>query len=274
MAPMPITPVTEYRPVEWLKPDEHELARHDDPEKIRLAGQDMLVNGQLQPVAATEDGRMIYGHGRLLAAKSAGIKTLEVKIYPASLTATQFKLIRGAENLQRKELTGYRKWLLCAELMRDNPAWQMKELAEALHLDPSMVTRLLSPGKCIAAAQKALEQGSIGISDCYALSKLPNEQEQAAMLELKLAGASRDSIEAAGRKTRSGGTPAVKVARVKCPLSNGMTVVVSGEGVSLDESIEALGEAIKEMKRARDLGYTAKTFASAMRDKAKAASAS
>jgi hypothetical protein len=39
--------------------------------------------------------------------------------------------------------------------------------------------------------------------------------------------------------------------------------------VSLDESIEALGEVIKEMKRARDLGYTAKTFAAAMKDKSK-----
>ncbi len=90
----------------------------------------------------------------------------------------------------------------------------------------------------------------------------------------KLNGSSRDSIEAARRKTRSGGTPAVKVARVKCPLPNGINVVVSGEGVSLDESIEALGEAIKEMKRARDLGYTAKTFAAAMRDRAKAGNAS
>ena len=33
--------------------------------------------------------------------------------------------------------------------------------------------------------------------------------------------------------------------------------------------IEALGEAIREMKRARELGYTAKTFAAAMKDKAK-----
>jgi hypothetical protein len=53
-------------------------------------------------------------------------------------------------------------------------------------------------------------------------------------------------------------------------LLSGVSVVVSGAGVSLDESIEALGEAIKEMKRARDLGYTAKTFAAAMKDRSKA----
>ena len=62
-----------------------------------------------------------------------------------------------------------------------NPSWQLKDLAEALHLDPSTVTRLLSPSKCIPAVQDALKQGKIGISDCYPISKLP-ESEQAGLL--------------------------------------------------------------------------------------------
>lgn len=264
------SPLTEHRPLDWFKPDEKELARHDDPEAIRRQGEDMLAKGQLQAVAATDDGRMIFGHGRWLAAKAVGIKTLETRIYPASLPDMQFKLLRAAENLQRKELTSYRKWLLCADLMSTNAAWQLKDLAEHLHLDPSMLTRLLSPSKCIEAAQHALRDGKIGISDCYAISKLPQD-EQAGLLAMKMSGASRDQIEQAGRKTRNAGRETVRVEKVKCILPSGVSVVVSGKGVSLDESIEALGEAIKEMKRARDLGYTAKTFAAAMKDKAKQA---
>src|ERR1700747_3321288 len=120
------TLATECRPLDWFKTDAGQLARHDDPEKIRLRGLDMLANGQLQPVGATEDGRMIFGHGRWLAAKAAGIKTLEGRLFPASISDTQFKLIRAAENLHRKELTGYQKSVLCAELMAGNPTWQMK----------------------------------------------------------------------------------------------------------------------------------------------------
>src|SRR6266567_7620672 len=101
---------TECRPLDWFKTDAGQLARHGDPEKVRLRGLDMLAHGQLQPVGATDDGRLIFGHGRWLAAKAAGIKTLEVKLYPASLSDTQFKLIRAAENWQRSELTGYQKW--------------------------------------------------------------------------------------------------------------------------------------------------------------------
>ena len=258
----------EHRPLDWFKPDQRELARHDDPDEIRRLGEDMRANGQLQAVGATEDGRMIFGHGRYLAGPLAGFKTLEVKLWPASLPDTQFKLIRASENLQRKELKGYQKWLLCADLMACNPTWHMKDLAEKLHLDPSMLTRLLSPSKCIPAWQDALKAEKVGVSDCYAASKLPPE-EQAELLALKLSGASRDTIEQAGRKSRNGQATAVKVARVRCQLPSGVQIVVSGEGVSLDDAIEALGEAIKEMKKAREQGYTAKTFAAAMKDKSK-----
>lgn len=131
----------------------------------------------------------------------------------------------------------------------------------------------LSPSRCTTAWQEALKDGKVGISDCYAASKLGTPQEQDALLSLKLSGASRDQIEQQGRKARTSKTPAVKVARVKCELPGNICVVVSGEAVSLDDSIEALGEAIKAMRRARDEGYTAKTFAAAMRDRSKKAGA-
>src|SRR5438132_7058575 len=145
-----------------------------------------------------------------------------------------------------------------------------KDLAELLHIDPSMVTRLRSVSKVILSAREALAAGTIGLSTVYAISKCESPADQERMLVQALSGASRDAIEQAGRKSRNGGKEAVRVQKVKCILLSGVSVVVSGEGVSLDESIEALGEAIKEMKRARDLGYTAKTFAAAMKDQARA----
>jgi len=84
-----ITTKTEQWPLERFKPDAEELARHDDPAEIRRLGQDMLERGQLQPVAALENGRFIFGHGRFLGAVDAGIKTLEVRVYPV-MDETQF----------------------------------------------------------------------------------------------------------------------------------------------------------------------------------------
>jgi ParB/RepB/Spo0J family partition protein len=263
---------TEHWPLEQFKPDAKELERHDDPEKTRQRGESMQARGQLQPVAATEDGRMIFGHGRYLAAKAVGIKTLEVKVYPASITDAEFWLIKAAENLHRNELTGYQKWLLCAELMCGNPDWLHKDLAERLHLDPSMVTRLLSPSKCIPAWQEALAAGKVGISDCYAASKL-GEAEQSELLRQKLSGASRDTIEQVSRKSRkekSGKDEAGKTAKVHCLLPSGVQITVSGKGLSLGSAIDALIDATREMRAAKANGYTAKTFAASMKDKAKA----
>jgi hypothetical protein len=257
----------EHHPLEWFKTDARELARHDDAEKVRLRGADMLAKGQLQPVGATEDGRMIFGHGRWLAAKSAGIKTLEVKLFPSSLSDTQFKLIRAAENLQRKELSGHQMWLLCSDLMTGNPTWQMKDLAEQLHIDPSMVTRLLSPSKCIPAWQESLAANKVGISDCYAASKLA-ESEQAELLRLKLSGASRDAIEQAGRKSRSSKSTAIRLSRVSIAMPRGASVVVSGNELNMPELVELLNETLKEARKASEQ-YDVKTFQSMMRDKSK-----
>ncbi|QJW93234.1 ParB/RepB/Spo0J family partition protein [Frigoriglobus tundricola] len=262
-------PTTEQRPLEWFQTDARELARHDDPEHIRQQGADMLANGQLQAVGATEDGRMIFGHGRWLAAKAAGIKTLEVKLFPSALTATQFKLIRAAENLQRKDLTGYQKWLLCSDLLRDNPAWQLKDLAEHLHLDPSMVTRLLAPGKCIEAAQTALREGRIGISDCYEFSQ-ESPERQAELLRLKLAGASRTAIKVARRRIRTAEAAVIKLSRVKIAMPYGATVVVSGTELSMAGVVDLLAETLKEARKAAEQ-YDVKTFQSMMADRSKKA---
>ena len=223
---------------------------------------------QNDPVQSKRDGTLIDGERRWRAACLVGLETLDAIITDTPLTDSQIAMVRLISFFHREDLTAYEKWRACQQLLELNPGWHAKDLAEQLHVDPSMVTRLLSPSRCIPAWQEALKQGRVGISDVYAASKLP-ESEQAGLLDLKLSGASRDTIERTGRTKRTVDSSAVKVNRVKCMLSSGVQIVVSGNGVSLDQSIDALTEAIKEMKRARELGYTSKTFAAAMKDRAR-----
>ena len=125
----------------------------------------------------------------------------------------------------------------------------------------------MSPSKCIGAVQDALKDGKLGISDCYAISRLP-ERDQAGLLALKLSGATRDQIEHKVRKQRNG-TPAVRVSRIKCPLASGTVIQVSGEEISLDDMIAAIVELLKEAKCASEQGLDAKTFERVCKDKAK-----
>jgi ParB family chromosome partitioning protein len=254
------------KPPSWFKINPQCRKAFDEGE-LRLLGESLKVK-QLQPVLAKPDGTLIAGERRVRGAKLVGLESLQVIVTDEPLTDSQIRILQLTENLHRADLTGHEKWLACAELMCMNPAWQLKDLADHLKFDPSMVTRLLSPSKCIPAVQEALAAGRLGISDCYAMSKV-DAKEQHHLLAMKLDGASRDAIEKEGRKTRNGSTPAVRLARCKISLTSGLNIVVAGEELSLDELIDALGEAQKEAKKAREQALDVKTFQAVMRDKAK-----
>ena len=266
---LPIATKNELHPLNWFKPDDREVARHDDPEKIRLLANDMLAKGQLQAVGATEDGRMIFGHGRLLAAKLAKIEKLEAKIFPASLSNTQFKLIRIAENLHRKDLTSFEKWQQADELMALNPDWTQKTLAEQINLSEGMVVKLLSPSKCTPAWQEALKLGEVGISDCYRAYMLA-PMDQDALLAMKLSGVNREGLERQSKKMRQSNVNEVRSRRIKCQLASGVDIVVSGPEMTIDEMLDSLVLAAKAVKKAQSDGLDAKTFQAVMRDRARA----
>jgi ParB family chromosome partitioning protein len=253
------------KPLSWFKLDPNQPRKHFNEADLRHLGESLKVK-HLQPVLCQPDGTIIAGERRYRAAMLVGLETLEVKIADEQLSDSQRRLWQLTENIQRKNLTGYEMWMGCAELMCMNPGWEMKSLAEALKLDPSSVTRILSPSRCTAAWQEALKDGRVGISDCYAASKLP-EKDQAEMLALKRSGASRDAIEQAGRKKRTGNTPTVKVSRLKVPLPSGVTVQISGLAITLDDAIEATQDALKAMKKAREEGLDSKTAQAVFRGK-------
>ena len=89
------------------------------------------------------------------------------------------------------------------------------------------------------------------------------------MLCLKLSGISRDGLTEHVRKQRKADQAQVRSKRISCLLPSGVSIVASGNSLSLDELITALGEAQSEAKRARDQGLDARTFSAVMKDKSK-----
>jgi ParB/RepB/Spo0J family partition protein len=256
------------KPAAFFKPDPNQPRKSFDEADLDRLGADLLARGILVPLLAKADGTIIDGERRWRAAQRVGMSNLPVIVTDKLLADKELRGIQLATVFHKADLSPYEKWLAFTDLLCGNPTWQMKDLAEFLHIDPSMVTRWMSPGKCIPAVQEALKEGKIGISDCYAISRLP-ESEQAPLLALKLSGASRDTIEQAGRKKRSNETPAVKLSRVKIAMPQGASVVISGNDLSMSDVVELLVETLKEARKAAEQ-YDVKTFQSMMRDKAKA----
>jgi ParB family transcriptional regulator, chromosome partitioning protein len=251
---------------DWFRPDPKQPRTTYDAEELDRLGDDMVARGVLVPLLAREEGDhgiIIDGWRRWLAAGRMGIKELPVIIAGKGQTEMEIRGIQIATAIHRADLTGHEKWLACAELMRMNPQWQLAELAKFLHLSAPSITKLMSPSKCSLGWQEALAAGRVGISDCYAASGLP-EADQAALLALKLSGASRDEIVHAGRKSRNGDTPAVKVTRVKLLLPSGVCIVASGAGLSLDDLIVSLSQAGIEAKKARSMDQDIKSFQAMM----------
>jgi ParB/RepB/Spo0J family partition protein len=253
--------------VSWMKPDPSQPRKTFDEDDLRRLGESLKVR-QNDPVQAKPDGTIIDGERRWRAAKMAGLENLDVIITDATLSDTQIDTIRLTSFFHRADLSNFEKWQACCRLLCGNPRWQFQHLADALKIDPSSVTRLMSPSKCIEVVQNALRDGKIGISDVYAISKLP-EAEQAALLEMKLSGASRDQIEQAGRKRRNGSTATVKLASVRCPLSTGIVVSVRGPEMDLEGLIEALSSALESARKANKDSLDIRTAEKVWRDRSK-----
>ena len=177
-----------FKPLGWFKVGP-QARKHFEEADLRQLGESLKVK-QLQPVLAREDGWLIAGERRLRAATLVGLPELMVIITDEPMTELQLRIFQLSENLHREDLRDSEKWQACAELLFLNQRWTNKDLAAHLKLSESTVTKYLSPSKCIPEAQKALEQGQIGITAAYEISRAPAEQ-QGELLRLKLSGTSR-----------------------------------------------------------------------------------
>jgi ParB family chromosome partitioning protein len=266
-------PASVLRPLAWFKEHPTNLRQFYDPQESQQL-HDSLVKKQLVPLICGADGTVYDGHRRLRAARIDGKPPqLETIVIEGNVTEAQVKEIQLETALHRADLKPYEVYCGAKSWLALHPGATAKELAEAISRSESSLVKILSLDRCIPPVKAAAAEGRLGVSDWYAMSRV-GEADQAALLAARLSGriTSREQIEAQGRKSRNGGKPAVRVARVKCATPSGVMVTLAGEGegLTLDDVIETLTELLKEAKKANDQGLDSKTFSAVMRDKAKA----
>ncbi|MAT50224.1 MAG: hypothetical protein CMK32_03455 [Porticoccaceae bacterium] len=250
----------------WFKV-ESQARRCFDEAELRQLGESLKVK-QLQPVLARPDGMLIAGERRLRAAKIVGLKELLAVVSDEPMSESELRIFQLTENVHRADLKDAEKWHACEELLRLNPQWSNKDLASHLKLSEGTVSKYLAAGKAVPEVQQALEAGEIGITAVYEISRAASEK-QAELLALKRNGTSRDDLASHVRRQKQDDAPQVRMKRILCPLASGVSITVSGNELSLDDLIEALGDAQKEARKAREQGLDAKTFSAVMKDKAK-----
>ena len=175
----------EMLPVASITIDPAQVRSKRDPDAQRQLEESVKLRGVLQSIGVTEERKLIWGAGRLLAAQAAGVTEIPAVVMDKPVSEGEFLTMQMIENMARSDLSPADQWRGCVRLMEANPQWQLKDVARALSLDPSTVTKLLSPSKCIKGWQDLLINGLCGITDCYAASKM-DEKGQAELLALKM----------------------------------------------------------------------------------------
>jgi ParB family transcriptional regulator, chromosome partitioning protein len=232
---------------------------------------DSLLKKQLVPLLAKADGIILDGWRRWRAAMLDGKpECLDVIITDEPLTQAEIREIQLVSALHRADLKPYEQFLGCRDWLALNPQATARDLAARIDRDSSTLVRVLSLSNCIKQVQQAAADGKLGLSEWYAISKVP-EAEQEAMLAAKLAGASRDQLEQRGRTLRNGDAHCVKVNRLRIPLGvQGRSVTIAGRNLSLEDAIEILQETLKFARKAQGENLDGKTWVQVMKQKAKA----
>ena len=249
-----------------------DLARHPKDALARL-GQNIREKGQIQDILVEEmdDDTFlgIAGAGRSRAALLEGIDELRGTVYKG-LSGNDRLILGSSDNIHRTDLKSFLRYGIVANLLANNPGWQMRDAAAALNIDPATVTRLMSANKLVPEAMAAFEADRLTLADVYALSKLSADR-QPGLLNVRLGGGKHEELERAAKARRSSGEAAVRAAAVTCRLSTGVTLVAKGKALTLDDLIDCFADAQREAKRARDQNLDVKTFQAVLRDRAKAA---
>ena len=264
----------EVRPQDCDYPSQPRSKR--DPDYCRSLGESMKAIGQQIEIIGYTDsktGRFIVTDGgcRTEGAGMCGIPKLLALDLGKAPTPAELVSAQAAIDMYKQHLLPMDRARLWQSNIKERGC-SKRELGKELGVSDSLVDDYLSLLTLPPDVQELVNSGALHLSKASFIAQQesdPDRQRQLAALAKDMSR--KGLISKVKLSRRSAQALAVKVARIKCPVASGAVVQISGEGLSLDDAIEAAQEWIKEAKKASEQGLDAKTFERVCRDKAKRA---
>jgi hypothetical protein len=221
-----------------------------------------LLLGQLQPVGCLKDFTVIWGNGRVLAARlDPKITHLYAVILEEEISEKEFFRKQAVENFVQNPLSNAEKCKICCSYIRNEPSMLLKDIARDLGVDAAMISKWRRWEECTQVVQAALEADKIPLQTMVSISQLPKDQQEAALNAYL-------NPQKPAKGSNGNRTPKIKI-----PLANdnatGM-VTVSGNSIDWDDTENLLKEALKAVRAAKDKNLDTKTAQSVWRDMARA----
>jgi ParB family chromosome partitioning protein len=240
--------------VDQVIPDpEQPRTEFSDGALARLA-QSILDKGQMSPIRvrwSESAGKwiIISGERRWRATRLAGLPTIDCHFHEGELTQSEILEQQLIENLLREDLQPVEEARSFSILMEMN-GWNGKQLARALRIPTSKVSRSLALLRLPAELQAKVDRGEIPARSAYELSKIPNDRARAALAEKAAAGAmTNDALARAARIRKGRPAPKARSTRVDLQAADGWKIVVSAGRKGTYHEVElALLEALEEVR--------------------------
>jgi ParB/RepB/Spo0J family partition protein len=239
-------------------------------EQLLELGANIKALGQLVPViafrpAAAKRYTLIDGEKRWLACQLQGIETLDAVIWERRPTPSEVAITQWSIDAHRSNLTPMERSDLFARIKQESNL-SVSDMAERLNIKQPLASKMLSFQNGCKELRDALDAGAIDQDKAYTICQEPSHEKQRELLK----HASDLTREQLRQKARGGAQPVeLKASIARFPLPTGVLITVQGRKMSLAGAINAMLEAVKELKKGQSEHWDITTAMRVMRDRAK-----
>jgi ParB-like chromosome segregation protein Spo0J len=207
---------------------------------------------------------LVDGGRRWLACQLGGIKALNAIVLKQRPTPLELLRIQASLDFHDCRLTWGERIGMVARLHEDH-GYSVNDLSALLNISQPLATKLLRTRTVAPAVRELLDAGKLDIEKAYILSGEPDHAKQVELL--KDAGSlTREHLR---QKARAAGQPAdLKASVARFALPKGITVTVQGPKMNLVGGIDALAQAVRELKKCLADGLDISTASRVLKDKA------
>lgn len=240
--------------IDRVMPDPGQPRTEFTEEAIQELSKSIKDKGQLHPIRVRwsdthQKWLIISGERRWRASKAAELETVDCYFHDGELAESEILEQQLVENLLREDLKPMEEARAFSQLMELN-GWNGKQVAEALRVNPSKVSRAISLLTLPADLQAKVDSGELAARSAYELSKLKDDDARREMAERATRG-ELTTAQAASVARQHRGKPKQKVRGTKQVFAteNGIKVTVSASKIENYFEIEqSLVEALEEVR--------------------------
>lgn len=168
--------------IDFIKPDPDQPRTDFEEDKLNELAASIRSKGVITAIRVRwseieNSWIIIAGERRWRAARIAGLTEIPCRVHESPLSESEILEEQIIENLQRRSLKPLEEARAFKALMRMND-WKQKQVAEALAVHPTQISRALSLLDLPAEIQSRIETNEISPRTGYELSKLDSHEQK------------------------------------------------------------------------------------------------